>query len=135
MPALQTKDFPVKTSPISPPHIVVWLSSAASLAIALCLSAFNVALMDMVGWLATLAAFGFIYAHLSTSASAAKLLGQAKQLSFVKVATVSASCAVLIFAFVGSVCPLPAYPYNVLPLIFGFYLLGGLVYLRRLKPS
>lgn len=117
------------------PHIAVWLSSAVSLTIALCLSAFNVPLMDMVGWLGTLATFGFIYAYLSTSVSAAKLLGQAKQLSFVKVATASASCAVLIFAFVGSVYPLPAYPYNILPLIFGAYMLGGLIYLRRLKLS
>jgi amino acid transporter len=117
------------------PHIAVWLASAVSLAIALCLSVFNVPLMDMVGWLGTLATFGFIYAYLSTSVSAAKLLRQAKQLSFVKVITVCASCAVLIFAFIGSLYPLPAYPYNILPLIFGAYMLGGLIYLRRLKLS
>jgi amino acid transporter len=117
------------------PHIAVWLSSAVSLAIALCLSFFNVPLMDIVGWLGTLATFGFIYAYLSTSVSAAKMLRQAKQLSVVKVVTVSASCAVLIFAFVGSIYPLPAYPYNILPLIFGAYMLGGLIYLQRLKLS
>ena len=117
------------------PHIAVWLSSAISLVIAVSLSGLNVPLMDIVGWLGTLATFGFIYAYLSTSVSAAKLLGQAKQLSVMKVLTVCASCSVLIFAFIGSMYPLPAYPYNILPLIFGVYMLGGLVYLGRLKLS
>ncbi len=117
------------------PHIAVWLSSAISLTIALCLSVFNVPLMDIVGWLGTLATFGFIYAYLSTSISAAKLLGQAKQLSLAKVAIVCASCAVLVFALIGSLYPVPAYPYNVLPFVFGAYMLGGLIYSTRLKLS
>ncbi len=117
------------------PHVAVWLCSAVSLTIAVCLSLFQVALMDIVGWLGTLATFGFIYAYMSTSISAAKLLRQSKQFSIAKIITVSASCAVLIFAFIGSLYPLPAYPYNILPLIFGTYMVVGLAYLRTLKLS
>ncbi len=117
------------------PHVAVWLSSALSLAIAAGLSVLCVPLMDIVGWLGTLATFGFIYAYMSTSVSAAKLLRESKQLSLVKVITVCASCAVLTFAFVGSLYPLPAYPYNILPLLFAVYMLAGLIYLKRLKLS
>ncbi|MBX9947694.1 MAG: APC family permease [Candidatus Obscuribacterales bacterium] len=117
------------------PHIAVFMSSAISLTIALGLSIFNFPLMDIVGWLGTLATFGFIFAYMSTSISAAKLLQRTKQFSPLKVVTVCASCAVLTFAFIGSLYPLPAFPYNILPLIFGAYMLSGLVYLKRLELS
>ncbi|HNB21067.1 MAG TPA: APC family permease [Candidatus Melainabacteria bacterium] len=115
------------------PHVAVWISSAISLTIAVLLSTLNTTLMDIVGWLGTLATFGFIYAYMATSISAAKLLKEQNQLSFLKASTVCASAAVLVFALVGSLYPLPAFPYNILPLIFSAYMMVGVLYLRRLR--
>lgn len=114
------------------PHIAVMTASTLSLAIALMLGAFNFPLLDIVGWLGTLATFGFIYAYLATSVSAARLLRGIGQFSPLKAGMVSASVIVLIVSVVGSIYPAPPSPYNLLPFIFLTYMLFG--WLKYRKP-
>lgn len=108
----------------STPHIAVFAAIGISLAIALILSLFNCPLLDIVGWLGTLATFGFIFGYITTSIAAAKYLRLRGELSWLKMLIVSASVIVMIFALVGSLYPQPAFPYNILPVIFAVYMTG-----------
>jgi amino acid transporter len=107
------------------PHNGVILAVAIALIIAVSLVAAGAPILDIVGWTGTLATFGFIYAYMATSAAAAKMLKTTGDLSFFKMMIVSASLAVLILALVGSLFPVPKFPYNILPIIFAFYMICG----------
>ncbi|MBU6452399.1 MAG: APC family permease [Cyanobacteria bacterium REEB67] len=108
------------------PHFAMLASSLISLTIAVALATFNYPLLDIVGWLGTLATFGFIYAYLATSLSAARMLKRVALFTPLKRFVVAASIIVLSAALVGSLYPVPAAPYNILPFIFLVYMLTGL---------
>ncbi len=109
------------------PHVAVVASTGLSLTIALTLAALNCPLLDIVGWLGTLATFGFIYAYMATSVSAAKILHAQKALTLLKITVVCVSLLVLTIALVGSLYPAPPFPYNLLPLVFGTYMVMALL--------
>lgn len=117
------------------PHVAVLVSTCLSLTIALTLAAFSCPLLDIVGWLGTLATFGFIYAYMATSISAAKMLRSQKALTLSKLLVVAMSILVLTIALVGSLYPAPPFPYNALPFIFGLYMLVALLRSRKIKPT
>lgn len=117
------------------PHVAVLFSTCLSLTIALTLAAFNCPLLDIVGWLGTLATFGFIYAYMATSISAAKMLGSQDALTLPKLLVVTMSILVLAIALLGSLYPAPPFPYNVLPFIFGIYMAVALIRSWRIKPA
>jgi amino acid transporter len=112
------------------PHLAVGTTTAISFAIAVTLAACKCPLLDIVGWLGTLATFGFIYAYIATSISAARLLKSQNALSKTKALIIGASVVVLVFALVGSLYPAPPWPYNLLPAIFSVYMLGGLIRIK-----
>ncbi len=107
----------------STPHVATLAAIGLSFAIALILSLFNCPLLDIVGWLGTLATFGFIFGYIATSIAAAKYLRSRGELTMLKILIVSASILVMVFALVGSLYPGPAFPYNVLPIIFAVYMI------------
>lgn len=107
------------------PHIAVGITTGTSLGIALSLAAFGCPLLDIVGWLGTLATFGFIYAYMATSISAARLLKARNTLTPAKQAVITISMSVLLLALVGSLYPSPSFPYNILPAIFIVYMSGA----------
>jgi amino acid transporter len=112
------------------PHVAVLLSSILSLSIALGLAAFKSPLLDIVGWVGTLATFGFIYAYAATSISAARMLRSRGELKPTKVLIAAASLIVLAVALIGSLYPIPAAPYNWLPAAFVIYMALGLLVAR-----
>ncbi len=112
------------------PHVAVLISSAISVSIAMILASLDCKLMDIVGWLGSLATFGFMYGYFATSLSAAKFLRSRKQLGAAQIAMVSCSLLVLTLALIGSLYPLPAYPYNILPIIFATFMIAGLIKTR-----
>jgi amino acid transporter len=116
------------------PHVAVFVSSILSLSITMVLSAFKYPLLDIVGWLGTLATFGFIFAYFLTSASAAKMLRQRGELSIPKIVIVASSLIVLTIAFVGSVYPNPPAPYCWLPCVFAVYMILGALLASKAKP-
>lgn len=117
------------------PHVAVVVSTCLSLTIALTLAAFNCPLLDIVGWLGTLATFGFIYAYMATSISAAKMLRSEKALTLPKMIVVGMSILVLTVALVGSLYPAPPFPYNLLPFVFGTYMVVALLRTWNSKQS
>lgn len=116
------------------PHLAIFAASGVSLSIALVLAMFNCQLLDIVGWLGTTGTFGFIFGYLITSISAGKLLKRTGKLNAGKMLIVFASCAVLTLSLIGSVYPAPAFPYNLLPVIFGAYMIVGLIFSLKSKP-
>lgn len=117
------------------PHVAVVVSTCLSLTIALTLAAFNCPLLDIVGWLGTLATFGFIYAYMATSISAATMLRSEKALTLPKMIVVGMSILVLTVALVGSLYPAPPFPYNLLPFVFGTYMVVALLRTWNSKQS
>lgn len=115
------------------PHIAVIASTIISLSIAALLASFNQPLVDIVGWLGTLATFGFIYAYLATSIAALKYQERLKELTIGKMLVVTASVVVLSLSVVGSLYPAPPFPYNILPFIFLAYMVVGV--LRVWRPD
>lgn len=113
------------------PHVAVMISSVLSLSIALVLAAFKFPLLDIVGWVGTLATFGFIYAYAATSVSAARMLHSRAELKPEKLLVVCASLVVLAIALFGSLYPIPPAPYNWLPSIFLTYMILGFFMARR----
>lgn len=120
------------------PHVAIVASSVLSLSIALVLSGFGCPLMDIVGWLGTLATFGFMFAYVATSIASANMLRSLGRLGIVKTITVIASIAVLLFATFGSIFPAPPFPYNVLPFTFAAYMVMAWIWcrtIRKVKPE
>lgn len=116
------------------PHTAVIASTILSLSIAAVLAWFNLPLVDIVGWLGTLATFGFIYAYLATSIAAVKYLQGVKELTAAKILVAAASVAVLLLSVLGSLYPAPPFPYNVLPLLFVAYMIVGAFRVWRSTP-
>jgi amino acid transporter len=113
------------------PHIAVIVSTLVSLSIAVVLDVFNLPLVDIVGWLGTLATFGFIFAYIATSIAALKYLRRTRELTIAKCIVVAASVAVMTLSIVGSLYPAPPFPYNVLPCIFGVYMVAAAFHVCR----
>jgi amino acid transporter len=110
------------------PHTAVISCVSASLAIAVILAGCGFSLLDVVGWLGTLATFGFIYGYMATSVAAGKMLKRAGELNFLKISIVVISLVVLVSSLIGSLYPVPAFPYNLLPFIFVGYMGFGAIW-------
>ena len=115
------------------PHYAVLASSALSLTIAVVLASFNYPLLDIVGWLGTLATFGFIYSYMATSLSAGKMLGRENLFTLSKKLIVCMSVFVLSASLIGSINPAAPAPYNFLPLVFVVYMALGYVWCRKVR--
>ena len=92
-------------------------------------------LLDIVGYGGTLTAFGFVAAYFLVSVAAPaylKRLGLARKrdLAFSAIAVL-----LLLVPAVGSVYPVPAWPFNVFPYIFLAYLIIGLVWIRARRAG
>lgn len=113
------------------PHFAVMIVGGIGLSTAIVLSFIHSNLLDVVGWLGTLATFGFIWAYLSATIAAAFYLNETKELSPANLAVVIVSTTVLLFALLGSLYPAPQFPYNVLPFIFGLYMVTGWIWFSK----
>lgn len=113
------------------PHIALAIVGGIGLSTAMVLSLLHANLLDIVGWLGTLATFGFIWAYLSATLSAAFFLKKSNELGLKDLTVVMGSCAVLSFALIGSLYPVPQFPYSVLPFIFGVYMIFGWFWFSR----
>jgi amino acid transporter len=120
------------------PHVAVTISAAIVVLAPLCLILSHVALLDAFGYLGSVATFGFLFAYILVSIGSPLFLYRRGELTALPVVMAVLSIAMLVVATIGSVYPVPAAPYNVLPYIFLVLLavgLGRFVYLRSKDPS
>jgi amino acid transporter len=88
---------------------------------------------DLLGYFGTIASFGFIIVYMLCSIAAPVLLrktGEAKPGDYVMGAL---GTVLMILSLIGSIYPVPAYPYNILPYGFALYMLIGVAWFYILK--
>ena len=105
------------------PHIAVSASCVFSLVMVLILSGER--RLDAFGYMATFGTFGFLLVYLLICIVAPLELFRARELSTGKLAIGAIGVALMAFVLIGSVVPLPPYPYSLLPYIFAGYLAIG----------
>jgi amino acid transporter len=113
------------------PHLALTLGAVTGFIIAAVFS--KQAETDLIGYFGTIATFGFIFNYLLCSVCAPILLRRQNILTAfdVLLGVVGAICMVL--AFVGSVYPVPDYPYNYFPYGFVVYMIVGVLWLMVLR--
>lgn len=113
------------------PHIAVTISSV--LAVIGPIALIGQGSMNTYDITGTVATFGFIFVYLLISISAPIYLAKKRLGSVTSVFFGITGAGLMVAAFFGSVYPVPAYPFNLLPYIFIAYLLFGVAILVRLK--
>ena len=82
--------------------------------------------LDAFGYAGTFASFGFVIVYLGLCVVAPMDLKKSREMRPLHVLLAVAGSALMLFVIVGSVYPVPPYPYNVLPYaFFGYMALGG----------
>jgi amino acid transporter len=119
------------------PHVAVLISALLVLGMPLALFFLGSSLLDIYGYLATIATFGFLVAYVLISIAAPLELRREKALSVGPLALAFVAVVLLMIPAVGSIYPLPAAPMSYLPFIFvGLLAIGTLwfLYLRASQP-
>jgi amino acid transporter len=109
------------------------LTVGAIVNLILCVAFYWRAESDLVGYFGTVATFGFIVVYFLVSLSAPaylKKIGKVKSGDYV---LGGLGAIFMILAVIGSVYPVPAYPYNVFPYLFALYLLAGVAWFYVVK--
>lgn len=109
------------------PYIAVTIISIIVLTPTIILLAYGNKLFDIFNWLATIATFGFLLNYLLIVIAAPVYLYREKRLKVQHIGLALISIIILLITIVGSVYPLPAYPFCLFPFIFiAWIILGGL---------
>jgi amino acid transporter len=87
-------------------------------------------LLDIVGYGGTLTAFGFVAAYFLVSVAAPAYLKRIGLARKKDLALSAIAVLLLLVPAVGSVYPVPAWPFNIFPYIFLAYVIIGLVWIR-----
>lgn len=97
------------------------------------MSIFGISDLDIYGYLATIATYGFLLVYLLIAIAAPVYLSRKRKLSL---GNLIISCVAVIFMLIpiiGSLYPVPAFPYNVFPYLFLMYLAVGAGFLWILR--
>jgi amino acid transporter len=113
------------------PHRAILLCGAL-LAI-VCISLMPLGLLAAFGYAGTFASFGFVVVYLALCIVAPMDLKRSGQMKPMHVLVGLAGVALMAFVIFGSVYPVPAYPYNLLPYVFFAYMLVGAAWFTRLN--
>jgi amino acid transporter len=113
------------------PHVAVTIMSALFFIIpAALLFVPGTQLLDIVGYGGALTAFGFIAAYFLVSVAAPAYLKNQGMVGGRDYALAAAAAVMLLFPAIGSVYPVPAWPYSIFPYLFLAYLIAGLVWIN-----
>jgi amino acid transporter len=94
---------------------------------------FKLEILDAFNDAGTFGAFGFLGSYFLISLAAPAYLKRAGILRGRDIALSAASVVLLLVPAVGSVYPVPAWPVNIFPYIFGGYLMIGIVWFMMLR--
>lgn len=107
------------------PHIAVTMSSLFVFLVPASMSLFNLKVLDVYGYLGTIATYGFLLTYILISVAAPVYLYREGVLQTIDVAIAITAVLFMLVPVVGSVYPVPAVPFNVFPYLFLMYLLVG----------
>jgi amino acid transporter len=120
------------------PHIAVGVASTLVLALALAGQTLCGGLLDAFGTLASIATFGFLVAYILVSVGAPVYLQRRGELGTRHMAASAASVVLLAVPVVGILYPVPPFPQNILPYVFGALLAAGVLHflwIRQRSPG
>lgn len=115
------------------PHVAVLL--CGFLLAVISLAELPLGLLNAFGYAGTFASFGFVVVYLALCVVAPMDLKRSGEMMLKHVLVGLMGVALMLFVMVGSVYPVPEYPYNVLPYLFFGYMLVGLVWFARLNST
>ncbi len=115
------------------PHIALTLGSVIAFVIMAVLT--KQAETDMIGYFGTIATFGFLFCYLLCSVCAPILLKQLNALTTADVVLGVVGAVCMVLAFVGSVYPVPDFPYNYFPYGFVVYMIVGVLWFMVLRSK
>jgi amino acid transporter len=107
------------------PHIAIAVISLIATLVPIILIALNNGIFDIYGWLGTIATYGFLFNYALVTIAAPVYLYREKELKVKDIVFSVITFIILLIPIVGSVYPLPAYPYNLFPFIFLAWLVVG----------
>jgi amino acid transporter len=99
----------------------------------ICLAMLPVGLLNAFGYTGTFASFGFVVVYLVICVVAPLDLRKSREMKPRHVLTGLLGAVLMLFVIFGSVYPVPAYPYNVLPYVFFAYLIVGAIWFALLR--
>lgn len=120
------------------PHVAVTLSILLTFLVPASISLFGISDLDIYAYLGTLGAYGFLLVYILISVAAPVYLYRKGRLSPSNIAIAVLAILFMLLPVVGSVYPVPAFPYNVFPYLFLLYLIigaGWFLMLRRRSPQ
>jgi amino acid transporter len=115
------------------PHRAILLCGA--LLALICLAMLPAGLLDAFGYAGTFASFGFVVVYFALCIVAPMDLQKSSEMRARHVVLGLAGAALMLFVVVGSVYPVPAYPYNILPYLFFAYMTAGAAWFALLKAK
>src|SRR5260370_10112258 len=90
---------------------------------------------DLIGYFGTIATFGFLFCYLLCSVCAPILLKRLNVMTPMDVVMGALGAVAMVLAFVGSVYPVPPYPYNLFPYGFVVYMVIGVLCFAVLQTN
>jgi amino acid transporter len=91
--------------------------------------------LDAFGYAGTLASFGFVVAYFGLCLVVPVDLKKTQEMKSRHVIVALVGAALMLFVVIGSVYPVPAYPYNILPYLFFAYMTVGAIWFAMLKAK
>jgi len=113
------------------PHRAILL--CGGLLAVICVAILPAGLLDAFGYAGTFASFGFVVVYFALCVVAPMDLKKSREMKPRHVLLAMAGGALMLFVVVGSVYPVPAYPYNILPYLFFAYMAAGAMWFAVLK--
>jgi amino acid transporter len=113
------------------PHRAILLCGGVLAVI--CVGILPAGLLDAFGYAGTFASFGFVVVYFALCVVAPMDLKKSREMKPRHVLLAMAGGALMLFVVVGSVYPVPEYPYNILPYLFFAYMAAGALWFAVLK--
>jgi amino acid transporter len=113
------------------PHFAVLFSAA--LVLIATLAVIPLGFLNAFGYTGTLASFGFVLVYLGMCIAAPVEMKKTGHLKVMNVLIGIIGVALMLFVIWGSVYPVPAYPFNILPYLFLGYMAVGAIWFAVLK--
>ncbi|MEA3149448.1 MAG: hypothetical protein QOD56_387 [Gammaproteobacteria bacterium] len=100
-----------------------------------CVAMLPAGFLNAFGYAGTFASFGFVVVYLMLCIVAPMDLHKSKEMKPQHVVIGVLGAALMLFVIFGSVFPIPAYPYNILPYTFFAYMVVGAIWFAMLKAK
>jgi len=113
------------------PHLALTVGSVIAFIIMAAVS--KQAETDLIGYFGTIATFGFLFCYLLCSVCAPIMLKRLNAMTAMDLVIGAAGAVAMVLAFVGSVYPVPDYPYNYFPYGFVVYMIIGVLWFLVLR--